>query len=35
MRHQFRKLMKNKGVFAKENALLKLIYAGVLKASEK
>jgi putative transposase len=32
---QFRKLTKTKGGFASENALLKLLYAGMLKASEK
>jgi transposase-like protein len=32
---QFRKLTKTKGGFANENALLKLLYAGMLKASEK
>ena len=32
---QFRKLTKTKGGFANENSLLKLLYAGVLKASEK
>lgn len=32
---QFRKLTKTKGGFAHENALLKLLYAGMLKASEK
>ena len=32
---QFRKLTKTKGGFANENALLKLLYAGTLKASEK
>ncbi|SKA23862.1 hypothetical protein SAMN02745127_02788, partial [Oceanospirillum multiglobuliferum] len=31
----FRKLTKTKGGFANENALLKLLYAGMLKASEK
>ena len=33
--HQFRKLTKTKGVFANENSLLKLLYAGILKASER
>ena len=32
---QFRKLTKTKGGFANENALLKLLYAGMLKASER
>jgi putative transposase len=32
---QFRKLTKTKGGFANENALLKLLNAGMLKASEK
>lgn len=32
---QFRKLTKTKGGFANETALLKLLYAGMLKASEK
>lgn len=32
---QFRKLTKTKGGFANENSLLKLLYAGVLSASEK
>jgi len=32
---QFRKLTKTKGGFTSENALLKLLYAGILKASEK
>ena len=32
---QFRKLTKTKGGFASENALLKLLYAGILKASER
>lgn len=32
---QFRKLTKTKGGFTCENALLKLLYAGILKASEK
>jgi putative transposase len=32
---QFRKLTKTKGGFSNENALLKLLYAGVLNASEK
>ena len=31
----FRKLAKTKGGFANETALLKLLYAGMLKASEK
>ncbi len=31
----FRKLTKTKGGFTSENALLKLLYAGILKASEK
>ncbi|SDU35336.1 IS256 family transposase [Halopseudomonas salegens] len=31
----FRKLTKTKGGFASENALLKLLYAGILKASER
>ncbi len=32
---QLRKLTKTKGGFANENALLKLLYAGMLKTSEK
>lgn len=32
---QFRKLTKTKGGFASENGLLKLLYAGILKASER
>ena len=32
---QFRKLTKTKGGFANENSLLKLLYAGMLKASER
>lgn len=32
---QFRKLTKTKGGFPNENSLLKLLYAGVLKASKK
>lgn len=32
---QFRKLTKTKGGFASENSLLKLLYAGMLKASER
>lgn len=32
--HQFRKLTKTTGGFANENSLLKLLYAGILKASE-
>ncbi len=32
---QFRKLTKAKGGFPNENSLLKLLYAGILKASEK
>lgn len=32
---QFRKLTKTKGGFANENSLLKLLYAGMLKTSEK
>lgn len=32
---QFRKLTKTKGGFSNENALLKLLYAGMMKASEK
>ncbi|WP_261854726.1 IS256 family transposase [Vibrio spartinae] len=32
---QFRKLTKTKGGFANETSLLKLLYAGMLKASEK
>ena len=31
---QFRKLTKTKGGFPNENSLLKLLYAGILKASE-
>lgn len=32
---QFRKLTKTKGGFPNENSLLKLLYAGILKAQEK
>lgn len=32
---QFRKLTKTKGGFPNENSLLKLLYAGILKASER
>ena len=32
---QFRKLTKTKGGFPNENSLLKLLYAGMLKASER
>lgn len=32
---QFRKLTKTKGGFANEHSLLKLLYAGILKASER
>ena len=32
---QFLKLTKGKGGFANENSLLKLLYAGILKASER
>lgn len=32
---QFRKLTKTKGGFPNENSLLKLLYAGILRASEK
>jgi len=32
---QFRKLTKTKGGFANENSLLKLLYAGMLKATER
>jgi putative transposase len=32
---QFRKLTKTKGGFANENSLLKLLYAGILKMSER
>ena len=32
---QFRKLTKTKGGFANENSLLKLLYAGILKASKR
>ena len=32
---QFRKLTKTKGGFANENSLLKLLYAGILKVSER
>ena len=32
---QFRKLTKTKGGFPNENSLLKLLYAGMMKASEK
>ncbi len=32
---QFRKLTKSKGAFPNENSLLKLLYAGILNATEK
>jgi putative transposase len=32
---QFRKLTKTKGAFLNENSLLKLLYAGILNATEK
>jgi putative transposase len=32
---QVRRLTKTKGRFANENSLLKLLYAGILKASER
>ena len=32
---QFRKLTKTKGAFPNENSLLKLLYMGILNASEK
>ncbi len=32
---QFRKLTKTKGGFPNENTLLKLLYAGMLQASER
>ena len=32
---QFRKLTKTKGGFSSENSLLKLLYAGMLKVSER
>ncbi len=32
---QFRKLTKTKGAFPNENSLLKLLYAGILNATEK
>lgn len=32
---QFRKLTKTKGAFPNKNSLLKLLYVGILKASEK
>jgi putative transposase len=32
---QFHKLTKTKGGFPNESSLLKLLYAGILKASEK
>ncbi len=32
---QFRKLTKTKGGFSSEQALLKLLYAGMMKASER
>jgi len=32
---QFRKLTKTKGGFSSESSLLKLLYAGILKASER
>ena len=32
---QFRKLTKTKGAFPNENSLLKLLYAGILRATEK
>jgi transposase-like protein len=31
----FRKLTKTKGAFPNENSLLKLLYAGILNATEK
>lgn len=33
--HKFRKLTKTKGAFPNENSLLKLLYAGILNATEK
>ena len=35
LHRQFRKLTKTKGGFANENSLLKLLYAGILKASKR
>jgi putative transposase len=35
LHRQFRKLPKTKGGFANENSLLKLLYAGILKVSER
>jgi len=35
VRRQFRKLTKTKGGFTNENSLLKLLYAGILKVSER
>ena len=32
---QFRKLTKTKGAFPNENSLLKLLYSGIMNASEK
>jgi transposase-like protein len=32
---QFRKLTKTKGGFANENSLLKLLYAGIMRATER
>ncbi len=32
---QFRKLTKTRGPFPNENSLLKLLYAGILNATEK
>jgi len=32
---QFRKLTKTKGAFPNENSLLKLLYAGIMNATEK
>ena len=32
---QFRKITKTKGAFSNENSLLKLLYAGILNATEK
>lgn len=33
--HQFRKLTKTKGGFANENSLLKLLYAGIMRVTER
>ncbi len=35
MHRQFRKPIKTKGGFANENSLLKLLYAGIMRATER